>query len=122
VALSYYLDTHIAKAVAEQLRASGVDVIRCEEVGMADASDEDHLQYATQRNLILVSQDDDFIMLAERWHQVDRSHAGIMKVSHSYRGANQISFIVQQLLFYTEAEQAGAVDYRSEIANQVIYL
>jgi len=33
--LQLYTDTHIAKAIAEQLRAHGVDVVRCEEVGMA---------------------------------------------------------------------------------------
>jgi hypothetical protein len=37
--LKLFLDTHIDKQVALQLRAKGVDVVRCEEVGMAESSD-----------------------------------------------------------------------------------
>ena len=62
MALKFYLDTHVAKAVAEQLRISGLDVIRCEEVGMSDASDEDHLAYATREQRIILSQDDSFML------------------------------------------------------------
>ena len=46
--IAFYTDTHIAKAVALQLRGHGIDVIRCEQVGLADASDVRHLEYATQ--------------------------------------------------------------------------
>ena len=122
VALKFYFDTHIAKAAAVQLRAKGVDVLRCEEVGLEEAPDEAHLQYATEDNRIMVSQDEDFTALDTQWRQAGRSHAGIMKVSQQYRGEAQISYVVQQLLFYAEAEQAGAVDYVSEIANHVIFL
>jgi hypothetical protein len=34
--IKFYTDTHIAKAVAVQLRQKGVDIVRCEEVGMAE--------------------------------------------------------------------------------------
>ncbi len=44
----FYLDSHIDKEVAIQLRNSGVDVVHCAEVGMKDAKDPEHLTYATQ--------------------------------------------------------------------------
>jgi predicted nuclease of predicted toxin-antitoxin system len=58
--LRFYFDTHIAKAVATQLRLKGVEVIRCEEVSMAEADDIEHLEYATANRLMLVSHDRDF--------------------------------------------------------------
>lgn len=120
--LRFYTDTHIAKAVAVQLRSRGVDIVRCKEVGLAEADDETHLQYATDHGRVMVTQDDDFTALSARWRQAGRVHGGIMKVSHQYRGEAQISHVVQQLWFYVEAAQAGAVDYDTEIAGQVIYL
>jgi predicted nuclease of predicted toxin-antitoxin system len=59
--------THIAKAAAVQLRAKGIEVVRCEEVGMADATDEEHLRYATDNGYIMVSQDADFPSLNSEW-------------------------------------------------------
>lgn len=122
MALQFYTDTHIARAVADQLRTKGVDVVRCEEVGMAEASDEAHLTYATEQGRILVSQDDDFIRLDAQWRQAGRPHAGIMRVPPHVQGNAQVSYAVTEMLFYHDAEQAGAVDYANEIARQVIYL
>lgn len=121
MALKFYFDTHIAKAAATQLRKKGVDVVRCEEVGLAQASDEEHLQYAADNGRVMVSQDEDFLALDAQWQQADRSHAGIMKVSRQYQGDAQVSHIVQGIAFYVEAEHANAVNY-VEIANHVIYL
>jgi predicted nuclease of predicted toxin-antitoxin system len=122
VALKFYFDTHIAKAAADQLRVRGVEVIRCEEVGMAEASDEEHLRYATAHDCVMVSQDEDYTALDAWWREAGRAHARIMKVSQRYQSEAQISHVLHQLLFYVEAEQAGAVDYDSEIANHVIFL
>lgn len=69
MALTFYFDTHIAKAVATQLIAKGVQVTRCEAVGMAEASDEDHLDYAANHRHILVSQDDDFSILSGEYQK-----------------------------------------------------
>ena len=122
MALTFYFDTHIAKAVALQLRAKGVNVVRCEEVDMADASDEAHLQYATDNGYVMVSQDDDFLALDAQWQSDERQHAGIMKIPSEMQGRGQISHLVITLLFYVEAEDAGAIDYHSEILNHALYL
>ena len=91
MALRFYFDSHIAKAAAVQLREKGVDVVRCEDVGMADASDETLLQYAT-----------DYLV-------------------RPVQGEAQISHVVKELLFHDESERAGALDYESEIENQIVY-
>ncbi|MBL8120166.1 MAG: DUF5615 family PIN-like protein [Anaerolineae bacterium] len=55
--LKFYADTHVPKAVAIQLRAQGIEVIRCEEIGLAEADDVEHLEYATSQGCTLVSHD-----------------------------------------------------------------
>lgn len=99
MALKYFLDTHIAKATAEQLRTNGVDVVRCEEVGLGEADDTDLLRYATDTERVLVSQDADVTRLHAQWQAEKRAHSGIMKVSGRYQGEAQVSYIVRQLLF-----------------------
>lgn len=120
MALTFYFDTHIAKAVAIQLRAKGVNVVRCEDVDMADAPDEKHLQYATEHGFVMVSQDEDFAKLHVQYQENDLKHAGIFKFKGN-QGSAQISIIVSHCLFYDEAERSGAIDYPTEIKNTIIY-
>ncbi|MFN8527842.1 MAG: DUF5615 family PIN-like protein [Anaerolineae bacterium] len=122
MALTFYADTHIAKAIAEQLRANGVDIVRCEEVKMAESSDEAHLEYATQAGRVMITQDADFAMLHRRWQESGRQHRGIVRVPPDLQGEAQIGFVVRELLFYHDAELAGALDVLADIANQLIYL
>lgn len=122
MALRFYLDTHIAKSVAHQLRQRNIDVIRCEEVGMADASDEAHLTYATDNACIMVSQDDDFLTLAARWQMQGKQHQGIFYVPPHLQVSAQISHIVEQIQFYVDAEQQQALDVETDIVNRVLYL
>ena len=120
--LKFYTDTHVAKAIAEQLRANGVDVIRCEEVGMAEAADEAHLEYAARAGRVMITQDADFAMLHRRWLQGGHSHAGIMRIPPNLQGEAQVSFTVKELLFYQEAERVGALNLKTDIEDQLIYL
>jgi predicted nuclease of predicted toxin-antitoxin system len=122
VTLRFYSDTHVAKAIAEQLRAHSVDVIRCEEIDMAEAADERHLEYAARERRVMVTQDADFAALHRRWLQAGRSHAGIMRIPADLQGEAQIRFVVRELLFYHEAERIGALSLAADIENQLIYL
>jgi predicted nuclease of predicted toxin-antitoxin system len=122
LALRFYFDTHIAKAAAIQLRAKGLDVLRCEEVGMADASDADHLEYAAREGRIVVTQDADFSDLHVQWQQNERKHAGILRLPRTLQSEAQISFVVNELVFYHEAEIAGALEFAADIQNRLIYL
>ena len=59
----FYSDKHIPKAVAKQLRSRGVDIVRCEDVGLGDADDLTHLEYATREGCAVITNDTDFIRL-----------------------------------------------------------
>ena len=75
--LKFYTDTHIDKQVAVQLRQKGVDVVRCEEVGMAEAEDEEHLSYASQNQLALMTKDAGFRLRHFQWLSAGKEHSGI---------------------------------------------
>jgi uncharacterized protein with PIN domain len=72
--IQYYTDEHVAKAVVRGLRRRGVDVLSAPEANMLGATDDEHLQLATQQGRVIFTQDDDFLRLDTQGHQ----HAGIV--------------------------------------------
>ena len=55
----YYLDEHVAHAVANGLAQRGVDVLTASAAHMLHASDREHLAFATSQNRTVFSQDAD---------------------------------------------------------------
>ena len=54
----YYLDEHIAEAVAKGLRRRGVDVLTLTEAEMLGASDEEHFAFAREEGRAVVPPND----------------------------------------------------------------
>jgi len=117
--LKFYTDSHIPKQVAIQLRQRGVDIVRCQEVGLEDADDPTHLTYATNERRVLITHDRDFTRLDSLWRQGGKVHAGIIFVSGERRG--EIGFLVKELVFFHEAVEVGAAA-ADEFRNVVTYL
>jgi predicted nuclease of predicted toxin-antitoxin system len=63
--LKFYVDTNVSKAVSDQLRDKGIDIVRCEEFGKATDDDPDHLEFAVAQGRVMVSHDEDFL----GWHK-----------------------------------------------------
>jgi len=124
IPLKLYTDVHIDKAVATQLRLRGVDIIRCQDVGMHDASDEEHLQFATSQGRAVVTSDDDFLALDAKWRDEGRTHAGIffVKPEVTNSGDGGIGITVKTLLFWYEAVEAEAASVGKDVYNQVHYI
>jgi hypothetical protein len=120
--LKLYTDKHIARAVTIQLRLRGVDVVRCEDVGMAAAKDVQHLEYATAAGRTVVTHDEDFLRLAQKWLAEGRSHAGIMFLHAHLQGRPNIGRIVKGLLVYHELIDAGAGTVEGDIYNRVLHI
>lgn len=120
--LKFYTDTHIAKAIALQLRERGVDVVRCEEVGLAAASDQDHLEYATREHRMVITNDDDFLALHKAWQVQGRQHGGIMYCLPHVQGVVAIGTIVGECYDLYQLIDAGVGTVESDISNQIIYL
>ncbi|MFQ3647923.1 MAG: DUF5615 family PIN-like protein [Aggregatilineales bacterium] len=56
----FYLDEHIGRVVAKSLQSRGIVAIRAVDVGMTGRQDEEHLAYATERELVMVTFDHPF--------------------------------------------------------------
>jgi hypothetical protein len=113
--LKFFLDTHIPKAVALQLRGRGVDALRCEEVGMAEASDDELLAFATKEGRAMVSIDADFLRLSE-----GINHAGIFRIPSKYQ--DNVGKIVTELYDYFQLIDIQAGTVAEDIHNQVIWI
>jgi predicted nuclease of predicted toxin-antitoxin system len=104
--LKFYTDTHIDKQVAIQLRQKGIDVVRCEEVGMAEAIDEAHLDYAAQNHLSLITKDVGFRLRHFEWLIEGKNHYGIFFCADRHIAA--IGTIVNACHEYHQLIEKGA--------------
>ena len=75
----FYLDHHVDVELATRLEADGHDVLRTLTAQMDRADDEHQLEFATQENRILYTQNTrDFEPIRRRWEAEGKPHAGLM--------------------------------------------
>src|SRR5574341_1990538 len=118
MSLKFYTDTHIAKQVAVQLRNRGVDIVRCEEVGMAEASDLALLEYAIEEDRAVVSIDKHFPGWHKRWMETGKTHTGIFCLHRNLQGDGAIGRIVIELYEYHQLVEFGAATLEKDIHNR----
>jgi hypothetical protein len=84
-----YLDDDLdANILIDLLQQEGHEVVSPRAVGTRGVTDQTHLQYATDRILVLLTANaKDFIALHEAWQQQDWEHPGMLIV---YRENNPI--------------------------------
>lgn len=61
--LKFHLDENVAPAVAVGLRSHGIDVTTTQEAGLLGSTDAAQLEFALSEERVLVTHDDDFLML-----------------------------------------------------------
>lgn len=72
--ISFYLDEHIPKAVAKGLKQRGINSITCSEINTLGLSDMEQLALATEKSWVIVTRDNDFLVL----HAQAVPHSGIV--------------------------------------------
>lgn len=70
----YYLDEMMPRTLAEEVIARGYQVVMAIDVEMEGKDDSDHLRYASQHNLILVTRDKPFAGRTMK----DINHSGLI--------------------------------------------
>lgn len=106
--IRFYLDEHIPVAIADGLRRRGIDVTRAQEVGLRQADDVSHLEYARREGMVLITQDSDFL----KFHAQGIDHAGIIyfrQGTHSIGKVVAFLTLVHQIL--DAAEIHGKVQF-----------
>jgi hypothetical protein len=119
MSLKFFTDTHIPKQVAIQLNALGIDVLRCQDCGLEDASDDKLLVYAVSHERAILTKDDDFLTLHSQWQGDGREHFGIFYCP--YRDKASIGLIVKICAEYHELIESGA-GTDNDIKNEVMYI
>lgn len=67
----FYTNESVNIAVAEGLKRRGIKVITARDAGNLGLSDEEQIEYARQKGMVIVTHDDDFLSLsAELEHKV----------------------------------------------------
>ena len=61
--IRFHLDEHISEAVARGLRVRGIDVTTSIEAGLKARPDEEHLAFGVAQQRVVVTHDDDFLVL-----------------------------------------------------------
>lgn len=118
--IRFYTDTHVPKQVAIQLRNRGIDVVRCQEVGLEDAEDVVHLEHATHEQRTVITGDEDFPRLNAEWNRMGRFHAGILYFQPESQG--DVGLIVNAAAFLYEAVEAGAATPENDVYNRITYV
>jgi hypothetical protein len=74
-----YTDEHVTALLAPALRRRGYEAQSCVEADTLGWDDEQHLVYAFEHGMTLMTSDaSDFISIARRWCDGRREHAGII--------------------------------------------
>lgn len=84
-----YADENVWMPVAEGLRRRGWEVTTAVEEETLGYTDEEHLEYASQRGWTILTFDDDFLSLVEDEH-ADSEHPGVIFVSQHGRTIGEL--------------------------------
>jgi hypothetical protein len=112
--MKFYTDAHISKAIAVQARKRGLEVVRCQDIGKENDSDESHLEYAAYEGMVVVTADEDFPILHKVWMNVGKSHHGIIYIDPQRK--DNVGMVID---FLETAQGAGGPE---DMQNRIYYL
>lgn len=72
------MDVHVPRAITNQLRLRGVDVLTAQVDGTGQSTDEKLLERATELGRVLFSRDDDLVRLAAQHQSTGVEFAGVV--------------------------------------------
>jgi hypothetical protein len=84
--IKFHLDESVSNAIALGLLRRGIDVTTTAEVGLIGASDREQIAFAVSQKRLLITHDDDFVVL----HSRGINHAGIAYCDQKSRSIGEI--------------------------------
>lgn len=78
MAIAFYMDQHVPKAITVGLRLHDIDVVTAYEDGSAELADSELLDRAGDLRRVLFSQDDDLLAEATERQRTGRFFAGVI--------------------------------------------
>ena len=111
--VSFFFDQHVPAAVANGLRVRGVDVLTAWQDGSSTLEDEPLLERVQTLSRVLVTQDEDFLVIARAWQREGREFAGIVYAHQLRVGVGQ---------FINDLEVIAKVSEPADLRNRVEHL
>jgi len=111
--VAIYMDAHIPRAITEQLRLRGIDVLAATEEGTNRLPDDQLLETASTLGRVVFTHDIRFRALAERWQREGRQFAGL---AYGHAEGASIGQYVRDLELIAKASDPD------EWQNTVLYL
>jgi predicted nuclease of predicted toxin-antitoxin system len=111
--LSLYMDEHVPRSITVGLRLRNIDVLTVQEDGRTGSRDSDILDRAGEIGRIIFTQDDDFLVEAQRRQSAGINFSGII---YAHQLAISIGNCIRDLELITKAETFD------ELINTVRYL
>jgi predicted nuclease of predicted toxin-antitoxin system len=108
VDLQFHLAENVDPDIAQALRRHGIEVTTTAELGMRGQSDVEQIEFARQRERVIVTHDADFLRIAQQ----SQNHSGIIYCAKNTRTIGEIirSLILIYEVLSTE-ELDGKVEY-----------
>ena len=111
--VALYMDEHIRRSITLGLRLRGIDVLTVQEDERANTPDPILLDRATELRRVIFSQDQDFLVEAQRRQAAGINFSGVI---YTYQLSISIGDCIRDL------EIIAKVGHLEEFANRVQYL
>ena len=118
----FLTDTNVAHAVARGLQKYGVDVVRVEEVALAEVHDLEILAYCEKNQRTLITHDNRIVEHHSDWLMQGRHHYGIIACHHTLQSDERSGEIIRKILEYHEYITGGAATVEHDLFDQFIRL
>ena len=113
MALGFYMDHHVPKAITHGLRFRGVDVMTAYEDGASELDDPDLLKRANELKRVLFTQDDDLLDTAAKYLREGVPFYGVI-YAHQLRIS--IGACIRELEILAKAGEP------EDVRNKVLFL
>lgn len=107
--IRFHLDENVDPAIALALRQIGIDVTTSQEAKLLSRSDLAQLEFANAESRVLVTHDDDFLILNSQGSE----HCGIV---YCQKDTKPIGYLIRMLILLCEVATV------EELRNRVEYL
>jgi hypothetical protein len=111
--VSFFFDQHVPGVVANGLRVRSVDDLTAWQDGSSTLEDESLLERVQTLSRVLVTQDEDFLVIASAWQRTGREFAGIVYAHQLRVGVGQ---------FINDLEVIAKVSDPADLRNRVEHL
>lgn len=113
MAIHFYMDVHIPRAITNGLRLRGIDVLTSQEDNTSHLPDSKLLERAAQMNRVLFTFDDDLLSIASKFLLDKKDFSGLIF-------AHPIEITIGNCI--RDIEIIAHVLEENEIKNQIIFL